>query len=81
MEAWVENGHAPDVISGAHVRTSDLDLMAEQDRVELERRNTFPLQTENVAFTRPIYPYPDVAKYLGQGDPNDAANFSRVRSR
>ena len=29
--------------------------------------------------TRPIYPYPLVAKYKGAGDPNDAANFEPVK--
>jgi hypothetical protein len=26
-------------------------------------------------YTRPIYPFPNVAKYKGTGDPNDAANY------
>lgn len=26
-------------------------------------------------YTRPIYPFPNVAKYKGSGDPNDAANY------
>ena len=26
-------------------------------------------------FTRPVYPYPLVARYSGQGDVDDAANF------
>jgi len=25
--------------------------------------------------TRPVYPYPQVAKYIGTGDIDDAANF------
>jgi len=29
--------------------------------------------------TRPIYPYPNVAKYKGTGDPNDAANYLEVK--
>ncbi len=79
IEGWVENGQAPDVISGAHVRSNELDLTVEDGRRELERRNTFPLRAEDIAFTRPIYPYPDVAKYKGQGDPNDAVSFKRAR--
>jgi feruloyl esterase len=31
------------------------------------------------AYTRPIYPYPLVAKYSGKGDVNDAANFEPVK--
>ena len=30
-------------------------------------------------YTRPIYPYPNVAKYKGTGDPNDAANYEPVK--
>jgi feruloyl esterase len=34
----------------------------------------------NTLATRPIYPYPYVAQYTGQGDPKDAANFKPVKS-
>ena len=30
--------------------------------------------------TRPVYPFPFVAKYKGSGDPNDAANFEPVKA-
>ncbi|MHC1480230.1 tannase/feruloyl esterase family alpha/beta hydrolase [Frateuria aurantia] len=30
--------------------------------------------------TRPVYPYPYIAKYKGQGDPNDAASYIAVKS-
>ena len=30
-------------------------------------------------YTRPIYPYPNVAKYKGTGDKNDAANYEEVK--
>jgi feruloyl esterase len=32
----------------------------------------------SVARTRPVYPYPSVARYAGSGNVNDAANFSRA---
>lgn len=31
--------------------------------------------SKGVKFTRPLCPYPQVAKFKGNGDPNDAANF------
>ena len=34
-----------------------------------------------VAFTRPIYPYPLRAKYIGSGDPKEAANYKAVGPR
>jgi feruloyl esterase len=34
--------------------------------------------TKEAQATRPICPYPQVAKYMGQGDPNEAASFACV---
>jgi feruloyl esterase len=64
LEDWVEQGRAPDVLIGAHPKDKDL---AHNPRV--------PLAPAAISFTRPVYPYPVWAKYLGKGDPNDAANF------
>ena len=30
------------------------------------------------AFSRPLYPYPNLMRYKGSGDPNDAASFRQV---
>ena len=32
-------------------------------------------RNNNLVRTRPVFPYPTVARYLGSGDPNVAANF------
>ncbi|MBL4801591.1 MAG: tannase/feruloyl esterase family alpha/beta hydrolase [Emcibacter sp.] len=34
-----------------------------------------------VTFTRPVYPYPLMAKYKGSGNPKDAANFGPVSTK
>jgi hypothetical protein len=70
LEAWVEKGQAPEKLIGAHLR-----LDSPNDYSELARRLKFPLDPQRVEFTRPVYPYPKVAKYLGRGDPKDAASF------
>ena len=65
MEAWVEQGRAPDVMIGAHVTG-----LTPSGGWTLK----YPLDPgAPVAFTRPVYPYPLHAKYKGVGDPNDAA--------
>jgi hypothetical protein len=72
LEAWVEKGTAPDVLIESHV--ADISYTA-------AHYLTFPVNGEgNVTFTRPVYPYPILAKYKGSGDPNDAANFRAVGS-
>jgi feruloyl esterase len=69
MEAWVEQGKAPDVAIGSHV---PLDW---GPSVELK----YPLgQDTPITFTRPIYPFPRWARYRGRGDPNKAENFKPV---
>ena len=35
--------------------------------------------TKTVQFTRPICLYPSVPRYKGNGDPNDASNFTCAR--
>jgi feruloyl esterase len=71
LEAWVENGKAPDQVIGSHVRLDELmdkAMHGDQDAWHtLERRLEFPLDPANVEFSRPIYPYPIRSKYLGHG--------------
>lgn len=82
LDAWVENGKAPDKIIGYHVKLSDLMNRVqhgdESARNALERRLEFPLASTTVKFSRPIYPYPIETKYLGRGDPDQARNFGPV---
>jgi feruloyl esterase len=74
MEDWVEHGRAPDKLIGAHVEDRYL-----REEVGGALRLKFPLDPDTpVAFTRPVFPYPTTAKYNGQGNPHDAANFKPV---
>lgn len=52
LEAWVEQGKAPDAILATHVNDTGV-----------------------VGRTRPLCPWPQVAKYKGTGSSEDAANF------
>jgi hypothetical protein len=71
---------------GAHVKSEYLLATGEDhDGGEQARiwwaafKLVFPLDPRvPVAFTRPIYPYPLVARYQGRGDVNDAQNFGPV---
>jgi feruloyl esterase len=73
LEAWVERGQAPEQLIGSHIRI-DPALAAEEQR----RRRRFPLDPVWVEFSRPVYPYPLRAQYLGHGDPRDASSFGPV---
>ena len=57
VQAWVENGKAPDQIVGSHVESG------------------------TTTRTRPLCPYPTVARYKGTGSTDDAANFTCAGAR
>lgn len=65
IEDWSERGKAPDMMVGAHI----------QEGLYKGWDYKLPADPAAVTFTRPIYPYPQHAKYKGSGDPNDARNF------
>jgi feruloyl esterase len=70
LESWVEQNHAPDKMIGAHVSDAYLASLP-----EASRRVTVPLDPKiPLSFTRPMYPFPQFAKYAS-GDPNDAKSF------
>ena len=61
LEQWVEQGIAPERIIASH-------------SVGLSSPDTAETPGTG-AFTRPLCPYPLVARYTGQGSPDDAGNF------
>jgi feruloyl esterase len=61
LEQWVENGTPPDRIVGAHTGAGNGPNM---------------MTPATGAFTRPLCPYPQVAKFNGQGSTSDAGNFT-----
>jgi feruloyl esterase len=43
-------------------------------------RYPFAMRNQPNEYTRPVYPFPFIARYRGNGDPNDAASYEPVRS-
>ena len=77
LEAWVEQGTAPNALLGGHISDSYLEALpqgSERPVVDLSRPNE-PPPSIPLTFTRPVYPYPSYAKYNGRGDSNDGRNF------
>lgn len=69
LERWVEEDQAPDMLVAWRTAAS-VATIARQPR--------FPPPGE-VLLKRPLYPYPDVAHYRGEGDPLDPGSWQRVR--
>lgn len=74
LEAWAENNSPPDKLIAARVKKCNGDC-------QLPLNTDFPLETDIIEFTRPIYPYPVRATYSGIGSPNDAESFVPVVPR
>jgi hypothetical protein len=71
LEAWVEKREAPEELTGFHVSIDG----AKDARELIEQRLEFPLDPATIEFSRPFFPYPQLTKYRGRGDPNNAASF------
>jgi Tannase and feruloyl esterase len=71
IEDWVERGKAPQQLLAVKPRT-------EAGRSYLGLRAPAPADVE---FSRPIFPFPAVARYTGRGDPKSADNFRSVTPR
>jgi len=72
------------ILEGPGITDGGVDFLAELEKwVEMGEAPESVLTTKydddgNVLCTRPICPYPQRAIYKGQGDINDAANFSCI---
>ena len=67
LENWDEKGQAPEEIVMHH-------LVKEQNYLGLPRP-IYPLPAGSYDRTRPVYPFPDVARYAGKGDPAQASSW------
>jgi feruloyl esterase len=68
LEQWVEQGQAPEVLIGHHLADTPAYLSVK----------TFPIPADEIAFTRPVFPFPDRAVYDGLGDPKAATSYRRM---
>ena len=62
--AWREQGVAPDRLVAETPEPVAMAHLAPDERVEQKQR-----------FTRPLCPYPELAQYRGEGDPDDEGSF------
>jgi feruloyl esterase len=70
LEDWVERGQAPDRAIAHH-------LVKEQDYLGLPRPR-FPLPAGSFDRSRPVFPYPDTARFTGSGEASSPSAWARV---
>ncbi|MCY4013062.1 MAG: tannase/feruloyl esterase family alpha/beta hydrolase [Gammaproteobacteria bacterium] len=64
LVAWREQGTAPDRLVAKTPEPVEMAHLAPDESVAQQRR-----------FSRPLCPYPELARYRGEGDKDDAASF------
>ena len=69
IEAWTEEGNAPERLI-AHKIDNSL--------TSLGRWQRFPVDPAMIRFSRPVFPYPDVAMYDGKNSPQAWGSYRRV---
>ena len=68
LEQWVERGKAPDRIIVSHFSNP-----GRSPDIQISRWSSVFGRVDR---TRPLCPYPQIAKYIGHGSTDDAANFA-----
>lgn len=68
LMVWVERGIAPEALAGQHVPRGPGGIQ--------QGAGHMPPSTK-ADLTRPIYPYPYTARYVGHGDVRDASNWTK----
>ena len=84
LENWVEKGQAPDQVIAHHMLVEPYPVLkgaalpgdAEGSYTQMARH---PLDPASYDRARPVYPYPDVAKYAGKGDPKQPSSWLPTR--
>ncbi len=79
MLNWVENGVAPQEIVARQTAGSDASGFGQPSGAPPKDPAERPAaqSSDAVVRSRPVYPYPFVAKYDGKGDPNLATSYAR----
>ncbi|KAL4164592.1 hypothetical protein KRP22_004457 [Phytophthora ramorum] len=74
MMKWIEEGIAPHAVMTSSATSESTNDAGQWQSSGSSRRLTSG-SGSSVTVTRPVYPYPHVAKYIGTGSVDDAVNF------
>ena len=75
LENWVEHGTAPDSVLAYHMRQEPYRLIPGEPWAEMARH---PLDPATYDRDRPVYAYPDVARWSGKGNPDQASSWIKA---
>jgi hypothetical protein len=82
LMAWVEQGRRPAMLVAGKPANQKLAIPGEgaQDPANARPRFPFAVPAQPAMLTRPIFPFPNIARYDGNGDKNNPASYRPVKS-
>jgi len=81
LENWVEKGQAPEFVVAYHMIQEpypSIERPIGDPAERYVRMARHPLPASSYDRARPIYAYPDVARWSGRGDPNQPTSWERA---
>ncbi|MBS0961285.1 tannase/feruloyl esterase family alpha/beta hydrolase [Acetobacter thailandicus] len=92
LMAWAETGVAPGALVAGHLQNTVSSAANDAQKISAPQRDggddkkhqvnpddqPYALSDAKTSATRPLYPYPYIARYTGSGDPQDAQNYQPV---
>ena len=75
LENWVEKGQAPDAVTAHRMRQEPYPLIPGTRYAQMARH---PLPPDSFDQTRPVYAYPDVARWSGKGAASAASSWVKA---
>lgn len=79
LMAWTEMKQAPQMIIAGKTANQEMGRGGPGGPGGGQASRPYAQPARPTTATRPVYPYPYVAKYKGTGDPNDAANYTPAK--
>ena len=78
LMSWVEQGQKPNAIVANQMNNIQADGAGAPQKSQSKK---MPIKPQNVSIvrSRPVYPFPYVAQYNGNGDENQASNYHAVK--
>ena len=80
LMAWVEEHHQPEMIVAGKPANQRSAVPGEGGGGNAGPRYPYASPAQPVVLKRPVYPFPNIARYDGKGDKNDPASYKPVKS-
>ena len=80
LMAWVEQHRQPEMIVAGKPANQRSAIPGEGGGGNTGPRYPYAAAAQPVVLKRPVYPFPNIARYDGKGDKNDPASYKPVKS-